>query len=682
MTKKEARRRVEKLKQEINKYRRAYHIDDKSLISDAALDSLKKELFDLENKYPEFITPDSPTQRVGGEPLKEFRKVFREKPMLSFNDAFSEKDITDWLTRVENYLGQKIKPTFYCELKIDGLAIELVYEKGALVEASTRGDGKVGEDITQNVKTVEAIPLKIAGTNKYPLPKTLIVRGEVFITKKEFTRINKEQEKGGNKVFANPRNIAAGSLRQLDSAITASRKLDSFEYGIASGVKFSNHHEEHQALEAWGFKTNKYNKLAYSLKEVFDFRDYWNQEKNRAKIDYEIDGIVVLLDNNEIFRRAGVVGKAPRGAVAYKLSPKEATTIIKEIRFQVGRTGILTPVAVMEPVVVGGVTIAHATLHNMDQIKRLGLKIGDTVILSRAGDVIPKIVKVLSSMRTGKEKEINVPEQCPVDGGRVTREGAFYKCVNPDCGAKHKEALRHFVSKGGFNIEGLGPKIIERFMDEGLISDAADIFELEQGDIDSLPRFGTKSAENIIAEIAAKKELPTEKLIYSFGIKHIGEETARTLAGALKTIGVITPSDIFSFFKSLTTEELQEMPDIGPKVAEAIKEWFGQEKNKELTRKLTEAGIKARVLVSGEKKEFSGKLIGKIFVLTGTLSSLTRSEAEDAIRKKGGEISELVSRKTHYVVAGDNPGSKYKKAIDLGTLLLSEDEFKELLGDE
>ena len=395
MTKEEARRRVEKLKQEINKYRRAYHIDDKSLISDAALDSLKKELFDLENKYPEFITPDSPTQRVGGEPLKEFRKVFREKPMLSFNDAFSEKDITDWLTRVENYLGQKIKPTFYCELKIDGLAIELVYEKGALVEASTRGDGKVGEDITQNVKTVEAIPLKITGTDKYPLPEKLMVRGEIFITKKEFKRINKEQEKGGNKIFANPRNIAAGSLRQLDSAITASRKLDSFEYGIASGVKLSNHHEEHQALEAWGFKTNKHNKLAYSLKEVFDFRDYWNQEKNRAKIDYEIDGIVVLLDDNEIFRRAGVVGKAPRGAVAYKLSPKEATTIVKEIRFQVGRTGILTPVAVMEPVVVGGVTIAHATLHNMDQIKRLGLKIGDTVILSRAGDVIPKIVNCL-----------------------------------------------------------------------------------------------------------------------------------------------------------------------------------------------------------------------------------------------------------------------------------------------
>jgi len=318
----------------------------------------------------------------------------------------------------------------------------------------------------------------------------------------------------------------------------------------------------------------------------------------------------------------------------------------------------------------------------MDQIKKLGLKIGDTVIISRAGDVIPQVVQVLSSMRTGKEKDIKIPEKCPVDGGVVTREGAFYKCSNPDCGAKHKEALRHFVSRGGFNIEGLGPKIIERFMDEGLISDAADIFELEQGDIDSLPRFGTKSAENIIAEITAKKELPAEKLIYSFGIKHVGEETARTLAKALKTIDIITPSDIFSFFKSLTTEELQAMPDIGPKVAEAIKKWLGQEKNKELTYKLTEAGIRTRVSVDNKGVDSRGKLVGKLFVLTGTLSSLTRSEAEDAIRKKGGEISELVSRKTHYVVAGENPGSKYNKAIKLGIPLLSEYEFKELLSDE
>ena len=682
MTKEEARKRVEKLRQEIEKYRRAYHIEDKSLISDAVLDSLKKELFNIENLYPEFITPDSPTQRVGGEPLKEFKKALHKTPMLSFNDAFSESDMTDWVTRVENYLKRKINPNFYCELKIDGLAIELVYENGVLTQASTRGDGKVGEDITQNIKTVEAIPLKIAGTDKYPLPKTLIIRGEIFITKKEFARINKEQEKGGNKFFANPRNIAAGSLRQLDSAITASRKLDSFEYGIVFGVKFSHHHEEHKALAAWGFKTNKHNKLAYSLKEVFDFRDYWNQEKNRVKIDYEIDGVVVLLDENEMFELAGVVGKAPRGAVAYKFSPKEATTIVKEIRFQVGRAGILTPVAVMDPVTVGGVTIARATLHNMDQIRRLGLKIGDTVILSRAGDVIPQIVKVLSSMRTGEEKDIKIPEKCPVDGGRVIRDGAFYKCVNPNCGAKHKEALRHFVSKGGFNIEGLGPKIIERFMDEGLISDAADIFELEKGDIESLPRFGIKSAENIIAEITAKKELSAEKLIYSFGIKHVGEETARTLAKAIKTRGVITPSDIFSFFKSLTTEELQEMPDIGPRVAEAIKEWLGQEKNKELTRKLTEAGIKARVSASNKGVDSRGKLIGKLFVLTGALSSLTRSEAEDAIRKKGGEVSELVSRKTNYVVAGESPGSKYNKAIKIGIRLLSEDEFRELLGDE
>ena len=679
MIKKETRERVEKLRQEIEKYRRAYHIEDKSIISDSALDSLKKELSDLEDLYPELITADSPTQRIGGKPLKEFKKVSHKVPMLSFNDAFSEDDIADWFARVLNYLKRKINPNFYCELKIDGLAIELVYENGVLTQASTRGDGKVGEDITQNIKTVEAIPLQITGTDEYPLPETLIVRGEIFITKKEFERINREQEREGNKVFANPRNIAAGSLRQLDSVITAGRKLDSFEYGIAFGTKFKYHHEEHQALTVWGFKTNKHNKLAYSLKEVFDFRDYWNQEKNRAKIDYEIDGVVVLLNENEVFELAGVVGKAPRGAVAYKFSSKEVIAVVKSVRFQVGRTGVLTPVAVMDPVLIGGVTVTHATLHNMDQIKKLGLKTGDTVILSRAGDVIPKIKEVLPAMRTGKEEEINIPAKCPIDGWRIIRDGVFYRCSNPDCGAKHKETLRHFVSRGAFNIEGLGPKIIERFMDEGLISDAADIFELTKGDIESLPRFGVRSAENIITEVALKKELLAEKLIYSFGIKHVGEETARTLAGELKSEYKMTPIEIFNFFKFLSMEELQAMPDIGPKVAEAIKNWFQEVKNENFVRKLTESGIKVSLSVGNKMINKNGKLTGKTFVLTGTLSLMTREEAKSAIRKRGGTISESVSQKTDYIVAGENPGSKYKKAIQLGIEILSEEQLKNFL---
>ncbi|MFA5053140.1 MAG: NAD-dependent DNA ligase LigA [Parcubacteria group bacterium] len=672
MTREEARERIERLKREVEKYRHAYHVLDKSLISDAALDSLKKELFDLENQYPGFITPDSPTQRVGGEPLKEFKKVRHETPMLSFNDTFSGEDMTDWLSRIQNYLGHKVKPDFYCELKIDGLAIELRYENGIFTGASTRGDGQIGEDITQNVKTIEAIPLRLSGD----APEKLVVRGEVFITKKEFERINRIQEKRGEKVFANPRNIAAGSLRQLDPTVTASRKLDSFEYDVVSGAGFKNHHEEHEALAEWGFKINRNNRLVHSFADVFAFREFWNEEKNRKKLDYEIDGIVVILDDNSVFEEAGVVGKAPRGAVAYKFSPKEVTTIVKDVRFQVGRTGVLTPVAVMEPASVGGITITHATLHNMDQIRKLGLKIGDTVIVSRAGDVIPQITQVLPNFRTGKERDIVIPEKCPIDGGKVVREGAFYKCSNPDCGAKHKELLKHFVSRGAFNIEGLGPKILERFMDEGLISDAADIFELEKGDIESLPRFGEKSAENIVLEIAQKKEIPAERLVYAFGIKHVGEETARTLARALKKRGKITPAEIFMSLKSLDLEELQEYPDVGLKVAEAIKEWFGEAKNEKLAKKLTETGVKA--VAYGSTSE-QGKLSGKTFVFTGTLSRMDREEAKELVRELGGDISESVSKKTDYVVVGENPGSKAEKAAELGVKTLKESEFLGLI---
>lgn len=682
MTREEAKERIDRLRREVEKYRKAYHTEDKSLISDSALDSLKKELFDLENDFPDLITPDSPTQRIGGEPLKEFKKVTHEKPMLSFNDAFSEKDIEDWFLRAENYLGYKAKTDFYCELKIDGLAIELVYENGALIQASTRGDGKIGEDVTQNIKTIEAIPLKISGTDKYPLPKRLVARGEVFITKKEFSRINKEQEKRGEKVFANPRNIAAGSLRQLDPAVTASRKLDSFEYGIAYGAKFNNHHEEHEALAEWGFKTNKNNRLVHSLKEVFEFRERWNEESVRSKIDYEIDGIVVIMNDNSLFSEAGVVGKAPRGAIAYKFSPKEVTTIVREVRFQVGRTGILTPVAVMDPVQVGGVIVTHATLHNMDQIKKLGLKTGDTVILNRAGDVIPQITQVLPNLRTGKEKEIRMPEKCPVDGGKIIREGAFYKCANRTCGARHKEMLRHFVSKGAFNIEGLGPKILERFMDEGLISDAPDIFELKKGDIESLSRFGEKSAANIIEEISVKKEISIERLIYSFGIKLVGEETARTISRLVNPLDLknnkTTPIEIFNSIESLSLEKLQELPDIGPKAGEAIKEWFADRKNKEIAEKLTRFGVKVFVSRESESKE-SKKLFGKIFVFTGTMTNMSREEAKETVRDLGGDVSETVGKKTDYVVLGDNPGSKAEKAKALKIKIITEEEFNTLI---
>jgi len=663
MNKEIIKTRIKKLRGEINKYRYAFHVLDKELISQEALDSLKKELFDLELQCPEFITPDSPTQRIGGKPLKKFIKVRHEEPMLSFNDAFSEEDMKDWFLRLENFLGRKIKPEFYCELKIDGLAIELVYENGIFVQGSTRGDGIIGEDITQNLKTVEAIPLSLQ------IPKRLVIRGEVFITKKEFERINKEQEKKGEKTFANPRNMAAGSIRQLDPKITASRRLDSFQYAIVTDIGQKAHQEEHQILKSLGCKTNPNNKLVHSLSEVFEFRNHW--EKHRDKLHYEIDGIVVILNDNKVFEEGGVIGKAPRAAVAYKFSPKEATTVVLDIQIQVGRTGALTPVAKLKPVTVGGVTVSNSTLHNYDEIQRLGLKVGDTVIVSRAGDVIPQVVKVLKDLRTGREKDFHMPKNCPVDGSKVVKEGAIYRCSNPKCGARHREGLIHFVSRSTFDIRGLGSQIIDRFLDEGLISDAADIFSLKQGDIEVLERFGEKSAENIVSEIQSKKKISLARFLYSLGILHVGEETAIVLA---RRFPVSDSKSLIKKYQSLDVQELQTVQDIGPKVAESIYNWFHEPRNIKLIEKLAKSGVQIK-----EESIRSQKLGNKVFVLTGSLSSMSRDEAKQKIRALGGDVSETVSKKTDYVVAGVEPGSKYDKAKKLNIKTLNEEDFLKLL---
>ncbi|MBI2010638.1 MAG: NAD-dependent DNA ligase LigA [Candidatus Colwellbacteria bacterium] len=670
-----AKERIEKLKQEIERYRHAYHVLDKSLISDSALDTLKKELFDLEATHPEFVTPDSPTQRVGGEPQKQFKKVAHEMPMLSFNDAFSESDLKSWLERVEKYLGRKIKPEFYLELKIDGLAIELVYENGILTQGSTRGDGLIGEDVTQNLKTIEAIPLKPGANELIKLKaKKLIIRGEVFLTKKEFERINKEQEGKGGKKYANPRNVAAGSVRQLDPKITASRKLDSFEYAAVTDLGQKTHAEEHEILRELGFKINSNNKLVSSFEEILEFRDYW--DKHRDKLPYEIDGVVVIINDNKTLEAAGVIGKAPRGMIAYKFSPKEATTVVEDVKVQVGRTGTLTPVAKLRPVEVGGVTISNATLHNYDEIKRLGLKIGDTVIVSRAGDVIPQITKVLDNLRTGKEKNFEMPKKCPVDGSSVKREGALFRCSNPNCGARNREQLYHFVSRSAFDLRGLGAKVIDRFLDEGLISDAADIFTLKAGDIAVLPRFGEKSAENIISEIELKKEIPLSRFIYSLGILHVGEETASLLAQEIVNYKsqITNPVDILKIFQKLSLEDLQKIPDVGPKVAQSIYDWFHEDRNIKFLEKLDKVGVK---IEAKKLKAKSSKLEGLTFVLTGSLESMARDEAKEKIRALGGDASESVSRKTDYVVVGNEPGSKFERAKKLGVKTLTE---KELLG--
>lgn len=691
ISKEKAEIRLEKLKKTINRYRYAYHVLNQSLISDSALDSLKKELFDLERQYPELITADSPSQRVGGRPLKEFQKVRHETPMLSFNDGFSEQDIIDWRERLENYL----KPSpdfqfpisdFYCELKLDGLAIELIYENGVLVRGSTRGDGLNGEDITQNVKTIEAIPLSLTISGfPSPIPGHLIVRGEVFISKKEFERVNEEQRKKGGKVFANPRNMAAGSLRQLDPKITADRRLDSYIYDIVlpaevlAKLNIRTHEQKHHFLKSLGFKTNLRNKPAKSLKEVFAFRDYWGETQNREKLPYEIDGVVVLANDNKIFEAGGAVGKAPRAAIAYKFSPQEAATVIENVKIQVGRTGVLTPVAILRPIEVGGVIINRATLHNFDEIKRLGIKIGDTVVISRAGDVIPKITKTLTEMRTGKEKEFSIPTRCPADSGRIVREGAIYRCANPHCGGRRQRFLKHFVSRPAFDIRGLGPKILERFLDEGLISDPADIFLLKEGDIAVLERFGKKSAQNIVREIESRKKIYLARFIYSLGILHIGEETALVLAKQFPISNFQSPiKDFIKKYKNLSLGQLQSIPDIGPKVSQSVYDWFRSEKNIEFLEKLEKSGVE---IENGEWQTANGKLRGLTFVLTGTLESMSRDEAKEKIRRLGGEISETVGGKTDFVVAGSEPGSKYQKARRLGAKIIDEKEFTNMIGD-
>jgi DNA ligase (NAD+) len=700
MDKETAQQRVAKLRKEIDRYRYAYHVLDESLISDDALDSLKKELFDLETEFPELVTPDSPTQRVAGKPLKEFAKVKHVERMTSFNDAFSEEDMRAWLERLENYLKSPIAnrqspiAPFYCELKIDGLAIELEYEDGVFVRGSTRGDGLVGEDVTQNLRTVEAIPLRLferdefeknlktVGLNpkKYHFPERFIVRGEVFITKKIFAAVNREQEKKGLKPYANPRNIAAGSIRQLDPKVTASRHLDSFQYDIVTDIGQTYHEEEHLMLKALGFKTNPNNRSAKNMAEIFTFRDHWAEPAHREKLDYEIDGTVAIVNDNATFERAGVIGKAPRAAMAYKFSPRDATTVVEDILVQVGRTGALTPVAVMRPVNVGGITITHATLHNADEIARLGLKIGDTVVVSRAGDVIPQITKVLPGFRTGKEVAFHMPSRCPIDGSKVIRDGAISRCSSPTCGAKHREFLYHFVSRGAFNIEGLGPKILDKFLDEGLISDAADIFTLLKGDIAALARFGEKSAENIVTEVAQKKKVPLARFLNALGILHVGEETAITLARELRITHRgphINIEDITDAFQKMSLEDLQRFPDIGPKVAQSIHDWFREPRNIKFMERLAKAG--AEVEEMPRITDHGSRIAHKTFVLTGGLASMSREAAKEKIRELGGDATESVSKKTDYVVAGTDPGSKYEKAKKLGIKILDEEEFLRLI---
>jgi len=666
MKKTEAKQRIEKLKEVISYHRYLYHVLNRQEISDAALDSLKHELYQLEEHYPEFITPDSPTQRVAGKPLEGFVKVKHEVPMLSIEDVFSEKELRDW----EDYL-KRLEPSakleYFAELKIDGFAIALIYETGILKCGATRGDGKVGEDVTQNLKTIESIPLKLEtrGPSSGKIKKKIEVRGEVYMRKEAFEKVNQERKKKGEALYANPRNLAAGSIRQLDPKLAASRPLEFLAYDLITDLGQKTHSEEHQILKALGFKTDSYAKICQNLEEAIGL---WRKiAKERATLPHLIDGVVVIVNDNDLFSKLGVVGKSPRGMRAFKFSPKQATTILKDIKLQVGRTGAITPVAYLKPVEVGGVTVSRATLHNTEEIKRLGVKIGDTVIVGRAGDVIPEVIKVLPKLRTGKEKKFQMPKVCPVCGRKLMRKAkeVVWRCENPDCRARRREFLYHFTSKKAFDIEGLGPKIIDQLMDENLISRAPDIFELKEGDLMPLERFAEKSSQNLVEAIQKSKKITLPRFIYSLGIRHVGEETAIDLARYFGSVDKL---------KKTSREELEKIPDIGGKVSESIYNWFQQKRNQKLIEDFLKAGIKILPPESVGKK-----LQGLTFVITGTLELMSRTEAEKKIRFQGGHPLNSLSRQTDYLVAGSEPGSKLEKAKELGVKTIGEKEFLEMI---
>ncbi len=662
--------RIAKLRALIERYRYEYHVLDALSISEDALDSLKKELFDLELQHPELITPDSPTQRVAGTPLEGFVKIAHPGRMISLNDAFSEGDMQEWLSRLENYLGHSYAGPFYCDLKMDGLAIELRYERGVLVTASTRGDGNVGEDVTQNVRTVEAVPLRLRSDDR-EIPDVLLVRGEVFLKKSEFNRINEALAFDGEKVYANPRNLAAGTIRQLDPSVPAGRKLSFYAYSIVGedgtyGDGFSTHADEYRALREWGIGTNPHGRIASDFEGVLAFYREW--ESKRDALDYEFDGTVISINDNDAYRNAGVVGKSPRGAMAFKFAPREAQTIIEDIQLQVGRTGVLTPVAHLRPVSIGGTTVSRATLHNMDEIARLGVKIGDTVIVGRAGDVIPDILRVLPELRTGREKEFRMPQQCPVCGTTVVRaEGqvASY-CPNHDCPAKQRERLYHFVSRHALNIDGVGPKTLDQLLDAGLIADAADLFMLTKGDLLNLEGFAETSSQSVVASIQLHHSIPLDRFIYALGIPQVGEQTARALAAQFTAL---------ERFTQATYEELTAVPDVGPVVAASIIDWFSKSYHQKLLEKFKNAGVE----IQSAETPRGGPLSGKTFVVTGTLETMSRDQAKERIRALGGTVSESVSKKTSYVVVGSDPGSKAEKAKKLGVRILEEEEFTAML---
>jgi DNA ligase (NAD+) len=661
----EVKAEIERLRAEIDRHNELYYQKSAPEISDYEFDQLLEKLKKLEQKYPQFVTPDSPTQRVGGK-AEGFKPFCHKVPMMSLENSYSIEDLREFDARCKK-LADGRQFEYVAELKIDGVSTALHYENGILTVGATRGDGTVGDEVTQNIKTIRTIPLKL----KVDYPAEVEVRGEIFLSHSQFEKINAELKRKGEKTFANPRNCASGTLRQLDSSIVASRKLDMFPYDVWSGNKklFSTHWEIFPWLEKNGFNVNPNRRLCKNIEEVIDFIN--EMLEKRHSLDYAIDGIVVKVNQTALQEEFGATSKAPRWAIAYKYPPMQATTKLKQIVVQVGRTGALTPVAILEPVFLAGTTVSRASLHNEDEIKRLGVKIGDWVLIEKSGEIIPQVLQVIESKRTGEEREYEFPTKCPVCGADAIRpEGeAVRRCINPDCPAKIKARVLYFAMRKAMDIEGLGEVLVEQLVDRGLVKDVADIYYLRFEDVASLERMGEKSTKNLFEQIEASKEKGMERLLVGLDIRHVGERYAKILTRHFRSIEKLAQASI---------QELDGIPEVGETVAESVYQWFHDERNLDLLKRLKEAGVKMSV----EETSVGGNenFVGKTFVLTGKLDSFTRDEAASLIEKCGGRVASSVSKKTNYLIVGKGAGSKLDKAKSLGIKILSEQDFRKMLG--
>lgn len=669
LSREEAKKRIEELRELINYHNYRYYVLNDPVISDAEYDELMRELMELEEQFPEFVTPNSPTQRVGAPPREEFGTVEHLLPMLSLQDARNEDELREFDRRVKRALGLPMNAVieYACEPKFDGLSCEITYINGEYTQASTRGDGIRGEDVTPNVRTIKTVPMKLILRKNEAPPARVDIRGEVIMRKSDFEKLNSELLKKGEKVFANPRNAAAGSLRQLDPNITAQRKLDFIAWGVGyvEGAEFKTHWEVLERIEKWGFKAASPRKLARGIEEVIEY--YRKMEDLRDDLEYELDGIVVKVNDLSLWDKLGTTTRSPRYAIAGKFKPRQRTTRIIDVVFQVGRTGIVTPVAILEPVEVGGVIVSRATLHNFDEVKRLGVMIGDRVLVQRAGDVIPDIVKVIKEERTGREKPIIPPSHCPVCGAELVREGAYLKCINISCPARLKGSIRHFASRRAMDIEGLGEKVANQLVDRGLVKDLADIYYLTKEDLLKLDGFADKSAENLLNAIEKSKDTTLARFIYALGIPNVGEYTAKLLADHFGSLERLMKA---------TKLELLSITGIGPETAESIVKFFSEPRNVEVIQKMLRAGVKPR---GKPREEVKTPFAGKRVVFTGALSSMSRDEAKELVEKFGGIPTNSVSRNTDLVVVGENPGSKYQRALQLGIKIINEEEFLKMV---